>query len=296
MSKHSLYIIIAGVFWGIIPIFVDSLSAQGLTSLQIVAVRVCVCAPVFVLYCVIKDRNLLKIKLKHIPWFLATGVLSIVLFNYFYFECIKVSGSPAVSALLLYTAPVFVMIMSVIFFKEKITAQKICGLALAVVGLVFVTGAFTQSASLSFLALMLGLGSGFCYALYSIFGKNLLNKYPPVTVTAYTFIFAAIAVVPVSGILNNMQVFADVSVILPALSIGVLCTFLPFAFYTNGLVHTEPGKAAMLATVEPVIASVVAFTVFGEQLTSGKVVGIVLILMCMIVLTIQKKNATNLEK
>ena len=67
----------------------------------------------------------MKIKLKDIPLFCGTGICSIVFFNFCYFQSIEIIGGAAIPALLLYTAPIFVMFMSLFLFKENITVKKV---------------------------------------------------------------------------------------------------------------------------------------------------------------------------
>ncbi len=277
MNRHTLYIIIAGVLWGAIALFVNPLSALGLSSMQIVALRVTFSAVILSSYTLIKDRTLFKIDPKDIIFFIGTGVFSIVLFNYFYFEAINIMGSVAIPALLLYTAPIFVMIMSAIFFRDKITLKKVLCLLITIAGLVFITGALTGGTPVSIYALLVGIGSGFCYALYSIFSKPLIKKYNPLTITTYTFLIAALVAIPISGIAQNTQIAFLPDSILLSFGLAVVCTISPFILYTSGLKKVSPSKASILATIEPFIAALFGFFVFKESMTIEKIAGMVLI-------------------
>jgi len=126
--RHTIYVIVAGCLWGIISIFVNSLKSMGFNSLQCVAIRTFFAAVILFLYLFVTDKRKLRIAWKDIKYFIGTGICSIVLFNYCYFEAIEQIGGAAVPALLLYTAPIFVMVLSAIFFREKITRKK-CGCA-----------------------------------------------------------------------------------------------------------------------------------------------------------------------
>ena len=229
----SLFILTAGVLWGIISLFVRHLQETGLTSMQIVSVRVLLAAVIMVLYLVLRDRQALRIKLKDLPLFFGTGVCSIVFFNFCYFKTIELTGGAAVPALLLYTSPVFVMILSMILFDEQITLRKFISLIITLAGLVLVTGVFSGNESVSLKVIFTGLGSGFGYALYSIFGKYLLPKYKPVTITAYTFIVAALFSVPFSGLMKSITMLITVKTLVSGTALAAVCTVLPL--YTKGL-------------------------------------------------------------
>lgn len=288
--KNAIYIIAAGILWGIISIFVNQLRELGFNSMQVVAIRVSFSAIILVIYLLVKDKQQLKIKLKDIPLFLGTGVGSIIFFNYCYFEAIKIIGGSAIPALLLYTAPIFVMILSLFLFKEKITKKKLLSLIMTFIGLIFVTGAFSNSESIPLIALFLGLGSGFGYALYSIFGKFLVNKYSSITITTYTFIVASIFSILFAKIVQNINVLLSVQGVTSALSLAVISTILPFLFYTKGLSGMEAGKASILATVEPFVATIVGIIFFKETMSIVKIFGMLMILLAIVILNINFFN------
>ncbi|MCQ4021886.1 MULTISPECIES: DMT family transporter [unclassified Ruminococcus] len=283
----AFFILAAGALWGLISLFVNALKSLGLNSIQCVALRVLLSAVIMIIYILLKDKSQLKIKLKDIGYFIGTGILSIVFFNFCYFEAIEQLGGAAVPALLLYMAPVFVMLISLFVFKEKITANKLAALIMTVVGLCFVTGVFTGGERISLYALMLGLGSGLGYALYSIFGKLLADKYGSITITAYTFIVASIGVVPFSGLIPKMNLLLNPTGIFAALGLAVISTVAPYLLYTNGLRRIEAGKAAILATVEPVVAAIVGVVVFHEEITLSKLLGMLFIILAIVALNVK---------
>lgn len=292
-SKRNLsgwYIIAAGALWGILSIFVKSLSAAGLTSLEIVEVRAFFASAALLLLCSLRDPKLLKIRLRDLPLFLGTGIVSIVLFNTCYFTTIQLSGV-STAALLLYTAPAMVMLLSIPILGEKFSKTKAAALLLTVIGLVFITGILTSKEQMSALALLIGLGSGFGYAMYSIFGKFLVGKYHPLTITTYTFVVACLGLLPFMNprhIINGLSAPRN---LFDGIATGILCTVLPFLCYTKGLQKTEAGKASVLATVEPLVATLVGCLIFHEEITAGKILGIVFLFAAIFVLN--RKDSTE---
>lgn len=195
-----LPVLLAGILWGCIGIFVRHYTALGLEPMQTVVIRIVIAAALFSLFVLIYDRKLFKIKLKDLWIFLGSGVISVGVFTYCYFTSMKLS-SLSVAAVLLYTAPAFVMLFSLIFFKEKLTVPKVISLILAVLGCAMTTGVIGGQLNVTLAGFLFGLGSGICYALYSIFSRFALNRgYQPFTITLYTFIFAAIASVAVTDV------------------------------------------------------------------------------------------------
>lgn len=288
--KNVIYIVLAGSLWGIISIFIQVLNSLGFASMQCVAIRAFFTALILLIYLLIVEPKKLKIKIKDIKYFIGTGIFSIVLFNFCYFESIDLIGGAAIPALLLYTAPIFVMILSAILFYEKITGKKLVALVLTFIGLGFVTGAFTGKQEVSIGAFILGLGSGFGYALYSIFGKLVTDKYDAVTITFYTFLIAAIGSIPFSGVVNHMDMLINARGMIASLGLAFFSTVLPFLLYTKGLKGIEAGKASILATVEPFVAAIVGVVVFHEIFTVSKVIGMVLIVVAIVYLNVKKRT------
>ncbi|MGE4276012.1 MAG: DMT family transporter [Lawsonibacter sp.] len=292
-KKAYLSILAAATLWGCIGVFLKLLTAAGLSPMEGVAVRSTVAAVVYGLFLAFTDRKRLKIAPRHWYYFFGTGVCSLLFFNWCYFNAIS-SSSMSVAAVLLYTSPVFVTLMSAVFFHEKITSLKLAALALTFSGCVLVTGLLPLGQqSVSLRTILFGLGSGFGYALYSIFGKFALAKYPPATVTFYTFLFSAACSLPLSGLHRHLTVLTDERAIAGGLGIGVLCCILPYLLYTSGLRHAEAGKAAILATAEPFVASLLGICLFHESVSGYKLLGMAAIFCAILLLNQPVKRQTS---
>ena len=282
--KAYLFILLAASLWGCIGLFLKLLTAAGLTSMQCVAVRCSTAAALYFLCLLLTHPAALRIRPRDCIYFVGTGILSLVFFNWCYFNTIQRS-SMSVAAVLLYTAPVFVMLMSAVVFHETITQRKLFALVLTFLGCTLVTGLFPiGSTSISWQTILYGLGSGFGYALYTIFGKFALAKYSSATVSFYTFLFAALGSFPLSGLLHSRQLLMDWRVLAGGFGIGIFCCILPYLFYTEGLRHAEAGKAAILATAEPFVASLLGILLFHEILTPFKLLGMASILFAIVLL------------
>ncbi|MDR3561091.1 MAG: EamA family transporter [Negativicutes bacterium] len=278
----------AAVFWGIVSLFVKGLSAYGFSALQLVAIRAVTGAAILTLYLAITDRSLLRIRLADGKYFVGTGIFSIVFFNWCYFTAIQ-ETSVAVAAILLYTAPAFVIILARIFFHEALTGRKMAALTATLAGCILVAGAPSGlDGAIGLRGLLVGLGAGVGYALYSIFGKFALAHYRPLTVTTYTFLFAAAAMLPVSGLWQERELFLQWPVAAYSLGFGLLSTAAAYLCYTVALTYVEPGRASIAATLEPVVAALVGTLVFGQGLTAWQVGGMVLILTA--VVAVQERN------
>lgn len=262
-----IFVLIAGTLWGCIGIFVRHYTALGLSSMQTVTIRMTIAAILFALFVLIYQPKLYKIRLKDLWIFLGSGVISVGFFTYCYFTSIELS-SLSVAAVLLYTAPAFVMLFSLIFFKERMTIPKSISLVLAVLGCAMTTGVIGGHLNVTLAGFLFGLGSGICYALYSIFSRFALNRgYEPFTITLYTFLFAAIFSLLATDVRPVLHIVtADLGSIGYAVLFAMVSCVLPYVFYTLGLKHIASSTASIIATVEPVVATVIGAVVFSEPL------------------------------
>ncbi len=290
-----LLVVIAGTLWGMIGYFVRELQSQGLSSMQIVSIRMTVSAVVFSLFALIFKRDLFNIKLKDLWCFLGTGVLSVATFSFCYFKAIEYS-SLSQASVLLYTAPIFVMLFSIVLFKEKFTLRKGFSLLLAFMGCVFVTGILGSGAPFNMIATIFGLLSGLCYALYSIFSRLALDRnYNPLTITLYTFIFSAIASLCVIDVKPVIDVMCkDAGNFSFCVLFAILSSVLPYVTYTLGLRYLAPSTASIIASIEPVVATITGAVVFKEavQFPYGYI-GIACVVVSIVLINMTRKSKSN---
>ena len=282
----------AGVLWGIMSIFVEGMKKYGLAPMEVVAVRVWVSSAVLVPLLLVYKPSLLKIKLRDIWCFAGTGIVSLTMFNYCYFSNILLT-SPGVAAVLMYTSPVFVMLMSAVLFKEKLTWVKLIACIGTFVGCAFVSG-IGHGSKISGTGLVLGLVSGIGYALYSIFGKIATEKgYHSLTVSAYTFLFACIGTAPftdfgkTSGVIfqNGIKGF------LFAVFGAVVITLIPYYVYTKGLTYIETGTAGVIAAIEVVVAAFAGYCLFDEDFGIIKIIGVAVVILALAIMNIKKRSS-----
>ncbi len=278
-------IILAGCFWGSMGIFVRRLEAFGFSPIQIVTIRLTIAALAFCLVLLFRDRSGFRISPRDLPLFLGLGFGSILFFTVCYFSAIMIMPL-STAAILLYTSPIWIMLMSVLFFRERLNGIRLIALTLAFAGCVLVSGISGEGLTLK--GLLLGLGSGFGYGLYSILGTIALRKYSPYAVSTWTFLFAAVGswlVCRPAELIAKFSAAADpAGLTLLCCLTGLVTAVIPFLAYTLGLRTVEASRAGILATVEPMVATLVGMIFFSEPLTLLPGLGMVLILAAVILL------------
>lgn len=284
-------IILAGILWGTMGLFVRGLSADDFTSMEIVSLRVLAALLLMAVVILLYKKELFRIRLRDCWCFIGTGILSLTFFNFCYFHTIVIT-SMSVAAILLYTAPIIVVLLSALLFKEKINGKKIGAMFLAFLGCVFVTGIIGgEGLTISPTGILIGLGSGLGYALYSIFSRYAIERgYESFTISFYTFLFAAVGIlflVPVRETATKLVNGNTGQDLLLVFGIALIATVLPYILYTFGLSRVENGKASIMASIEPVVATLLGILIFGESLTAAGTIGVVLVLAAIILLNLK---------
>ncbi len=280
MKKTApVFILTAGILWGCLGIFVRKLNAHGLYSMDIVSLRAVVTCLCMALFLEFYDRTLFKIHLKDIWCFAGTGICSIVFFNFCYFKAMAMT-SLSVAAVLLYTAPAIVMVLSFFLFQEPFTKRKIIALVFTFTGCVLVTGVITNPGNVSAGGILCGLGAGLGYALYSIFGRYAIKKgYHTLTITFYTFLIAGIGTFFFADLKKIFAVITESAGMFGfGMALGIVGTVLPYMTYTVGLQFVDNSKASIIASIEPVTATLLGMILYGEDMTISGLVGMVFVL------------------
>lgn len=291
MKKLAPFLVIlAGCLWGTMGIFVRHLNAIGLEAMEIVEARAVLTAVSMFAALVVFRRDLLRVNIRDLWVFAGGGIVSVILFNFCYFQTIQ-RASLSTAAILLYTSPVFVLLLSVPLFGEKLTRKKLICLVLAITGCALASG-LAGGMALSPMTLLFGLGSGFGYGLYSIFSRFALQKgYHPITITAYIFLFGALGGLPLTDFGQLVRVAgADGSNLAYLGAYTLVTTIVPYISYTTGLQQVENGVAAVLACIEPVMATVFGIFFFSEIPDLSGWLGILLVLIALTALNLQPKN------
>lgn len=291
----ALAVILAGVFWGSSCLFVNTLSGEyGFSSIQSTAIRVFFAAVILNIALIIKGKGfrLYKLSLGSYAIAATTGIFSVLAMCLFYYSCM-IETSAAVAVILLYTAPVFVMVMSLIFFKERLTAKKIIAFFLAIAGCVLVSGVVSGS-KMSAWGIAAGILSGFTYSLYGILASAFMKRNDePLTFSALSFLFAAIVAIPLASPFDIVSKTAENGNF--ALSIlffvfFAFCTAVaPYALYTWGLSGVKPVTASILAFSEPLTGCIFGVFALDQDLDAFGIIGIVLVCVAILVLNVNFK-------
>lgn len=291
MKKNSYLLVIAAAsMWGMIGLFSKLTGEKGFSPIDMCFIRSAFSVIILGLFFLIVNKKIFFLeKITDLKYFIGTGIISFSLYNWSYIAAIK-ETSMGVAAILLYTAPAIIMVLSAILFKEKITKIKLLALIVTLIGCIFVTGLLEGNNTISQKGLIYGLLSGVGYGLYSIFGKYALKKYSSITVVFYTFFMSAILFMIMGKPSLIITKINQTNSWMFVISFAAFTAAIPYILYTKGLSGIEASKASILATLEPVVAAIIGMIIFGEPKNLMKIIGIILVISAVIILNLNNKN------
>ena len=288
--KGYRLIFIAGIFWGTTGTGIQFLSNQGLTDMQ-VAFYLQLFALVFItpLTLIKCGKKAFRIPFRLFLILFVTGLFSEALFDIFYANAVTGLGV-AISGVMLYLSPLFVMLISRFLFKEKFTLIKTAAFALTLVGcFLTVTGGKLQGIQVSMAGILFGLLAAFCYGLITISDKYTAGEADPAVITFYILLSGFIAIVLISRSWTfPASVFAPKNLLIGAAA-GLSSTLIPYLFFAKGLAcDIEASKTPIFASVEIVISALLGVVLFRETIGIVNILGITVVLASIVLLSRDK--------
>ncbi|MTI79713.1 MAG: EamA/RhaT family transporter [Firmicutes bacterium] len=281
-------VMLAAICWGISGGIADILMTKGWDPIVISLCRGAVGFICFFAWFLFRFRQNWILSTRLYIWSLLAGVGVAGNFT-FYFLSIQAS-SIAVAATLMYTAPVFVLLISFLLLIERSTWFKWGCISGVLMGIILLTGAYnTDSISVSFLGAAAGLAAGLSYALF-IFGfKNASSIGKPQTTLTIAF-FSFCLILFLFADKNEAAAVVTSSDIGWFLLLGIVGAGISFIFYVIGLRRTAPTTASMVAMIEPVTASLFGVLLIGNHLTIIQLLGMGLILVTITLLSVKQSD------
>jgi drug/metabolite transporter, DME family len=269
----------AASIWGTLGLFAKILYAEGVSFEALVAVRASLGWTAMLLFVLLRrGAGSLQVARRDLLFLVPLGILGIGAFYWLYFFTVRES-TVGTAAILLYSSPAFVALLAWIFLKETLGLLRLLALTLTFGGIFLVVGGYDpDTLEVSPLVLTAGLLSGLTYGLYSIFGKPMAGHLEPAVILSYALGFGSLLLVLAA--LPTFYTLVGLSFRSYALlfMLAVVHTALAFGLYTVGLKRLDAGQAAIVATVEPVVAGAIGVVLLGEKLTALKGIGALLVL------------------
>jgi len=264
--------------WSVLGAIGKTLYGLGAYPLAVVTFRVAFALAILLVALGAFRPRLVRIPPRRLPALVLYGLVAIGANFACFFYALR-HTSVATAVVIVYSHPALVALLSWPLFGERLDRRKLLALGLTLGGVFLVAGAYAPEALRgNLVGVGLALGSAIAISVYNILGKKLLRGMNAWTVTLYGFAFGGIALT-VLWATHGAQVPA-----LPAYGWGlifVLAVFpsiLAYGLYLKALTRIEASRAAIVATLEPVLAAVWAWLALGETVTPLQLGGGALVL------------------
>jgi len=223
-----------------------------------------------------RDKNTLtSIKANLLPLILsgaALGVNWVLLFEAYRYTDVSIA------TLCYYLAPVFIVLLSPVVLRERLTVQKIIGVSVALCGMVFVSGVFSGVGAVAPLGILFGVLAACLYATVVFINKRIrnVNAYDK---TAFQFGISLFITLPYSLFTEKLSadMFNTRSIIL-ILTVGIIHTGVAYVLYFSSLKDVSAHTAAIFSYIDPILALILSFLILKETMGVFEAIGAILVL------------------
>lgn len=278
--RGYLLVLLAATLWATLGVIYTVLARDsGLAAITVAALRAGLGGLLLLAGLLVLRRNWLRINRRALRVVVLYGVFGVALFYASYVNAI-LSVGVAVAAVLLYTAPAWVALIAWRFLGEQLNRRHVAALLLTLIGTALVAQVFrTGAGQINLVGVLWGLLAGLTYGLWSVFNKVGVRHTNPWTLQCYGMLVGAVALLAVQPplALDNVTLAPQTVFWLLALTLGP--TVGASVAYAAGVRTVPVSVASLVATLEPVLAALLAFIVLGETLSGGQLLGGALILL-----------------
>lgn len=235
-------------------------------------------------YLLVARREALRIRVRDLPFLAAFGVGGLALVHFSYFKTISLTNV-ATAILLEYLAPVLVLLASVMVVRDRFTWTLPVAVGLSVTGCAAVVGAFSGGGLVvSPQGLLWGLLSALFFAGYTLMGRWAAHRFASWTLLTYGLGFATLFwLLVLRGPGPMLTTLSDGRTLAAVSAVALVSTVIPFGAFLTALRHIRATEASVTATLEPVLAAVVAWALFGEALSVVQMLGGILVIAAIVV-------------
>ncbi len=288
MKKGVGYVLLGAALWATLPAFSRFVYAIGSDPITAAAMRAYIASLVFLVWFLI-DGTFKTIKVKELPFYIVYGLCGVGGTFIFYMLAVEML-STAMAAMLLYTAPAFVIVLNRIFYREPITKRKLTALLLTVLGCFFVVRGYDMSSVVNnATGLLIGLLSGICYSMVTVLGRKAQQMHSSRTNAGMMMLMGTL-------VFLFLRPPWKLPAPTPALWAGyaglaLFGSVFSYLAYLKGMDSgLEGGVASITATAEPVIATLLGVVLFHDQLEWLQVMGMAIVLSGVALPQLKKKE------
>ncbi len=294
-NKGYMMILAAGALWGTIGLFSTLLNNLGMDPAAVAFYRLLSASLLLIPLLLLKGPGLrlFRISKRGLLSCALIGFISQALYNLCYMQAIRLGGM-GTAAVLLYTSPVFVAVLSRIFFKEPLGRRKLFAIAVNILGcLLTVTGSDFSGLSLAGSGVVLGLLAGLTYGTMHVFSRIDAYEEEPFTYSFYELALGALCLCfLVRPYRAELAAPFSPQIVMVLLGFGLIPSLVAYVIYFRGLNRCkETSLVPVLASVETVAAALIGLAIFGQPLDASKIAGMILVLLSIVLMSAGPQRA-----
>jgi drug/metabolite transporter (DMT)-like permease len=189
--------------------------------------------------------------------------------------------SVAHAAILIGLTPIQVLIIAWLRRQERITPRKASGMAIALGGVVllkwFEPAAATGATWLGDAVILL---AGLCFALFTVFGKEVTERYSTITMNTYAYVGGAVALLPLTlwEASHHPPAHVTAAAWMAAIYMALFPSVIAYLIYYHALAHMTASRVSAFSYLQPVFASIMGVAILGESLGAPVIAGGIVIL------------------
>lgn len=272
-----LQILLAVIFWGTSFVATKTLLYE-LKPVTIIILRLILASLLLSAIAIFTKRSF-AVNLKNHLWILFLALVAV------FHLWIQVTGLQYTTASntgwIIGTAPIFMAILGLIFYKERISIFQIAGILIAIAGLLLLIGKgnIFNIGLIQNKGDLLVLGSAFTWGVYSMINKKISLTYSPLMTILYLFIMMVLIIIPFN--LNSTVIDSVINLSstgwISILFLGIFCSGIAYVIWAQALRDMESAKVGAFLYFEPLVTVIAASFFLHEEIFLMMILGGVLI-------------------
>jgi drug/metabolite transporter (DMT)-like permease len=260
-------------------IFAKNLTFELPPTLVLLA-RSFIATLLFIAILLLRKQNPFSVQRKDIPKFILLGILNIPLNQFLFFVSIKLTTAPNV-ALAYALSPVFILLIAVLFLKEKVTFLQVLGILLSFVGIgLILIEKGISFRSEYFLGNLVAIAASISWSLYSTYGKPLIKKYGSIYTTSLGMFFGFLLYLPISFAYNDLSNLSIISTThwLQIAYLAIMTSGLAYLIWYYALKRYPASSIGVFNNLQVVFTTILSVIFFGQVLTKIYIFGGILVI------------------
>ncbi len=283
-SNGALLVVLAAILWGTTGT-AQAFAPVGASPLSVGALRILVGG--IGLFTLALLRGDFRRWFNWHPLTTAIAALSTAAYQLAFFGAVRQTGVAVGTMVAIGSAPLFAGLLGWAFQREPLTGRWWAATVAAVVGCVLLVGA-GSALQVNAAGVLLALGAGGSYAVFTLANKRLLAHHTALEVMAVSFCLGALLLLPILLTVGASWA-ASGRGILVVLHLGLVATTLSYALFGAGLRTTPVATAATLSLAEPLTAALLGVFLLSESVGGRGVLGMALIFAGLAILAIRRR-------